>query len=213
MQQHMMARRAATALLPQWSSRVFSVEQDGRSPCFFSVRRDTPPGGHAPPELFSSGRCYSLLVCSADRIRAARYHAELRAKLTGLLPPECSVSPMTSFLTAARDSVVKGYFLKDPAESPQTAERLLRDLARHEPVLVCSYSKRACGQVWTQHLWWSPEGGATGSPQEFHVVGCDELEGHQSLLGEVFLSFEEARDVMRQVRPAVSEIMAVRSKL
>lgn len=202
-----MARRAVMSLLPQWSSRVFSVEQDGGSTCYFAVRRETLPSGDAPPELFASvppscGRCYSLLVCAADRIRAARYHAELRDKLTAVLPPECRVSPMSSFLTDVKDSVVKGYFLKDHTEQ---AERVLADLTRHDPVLVCAYSRRAGGQVWTQRLCSSSEGDATDSPtREYHVVECDRPVQHPSALcminSDVFHSFEEARDVMRQVR-------------
>lgn len=215
-----MARRAVMSLLPQWSSRVFSVEQDGGGPCYFSVRRERLAAENSPPELFASvppscGRCYSLLVCAADRIRAARYHAELRHKLTGVLPPECRVSPMSSFLTNVKDSVVNGYFLKDYTESSVEAERLLTDLTRHDPVLVCSYSRRACGQVWTQHLWSSSEGEGMESPQQYYVVDCDRPGQHPSSLSiidsVVFHSFEEACDVMRQVR-AINETMMVQGK-
>lgn len=217
-----MARRAVMSLLPQWSSRVFSVEQDGTSPCYFAVGRGAPPRESAPPRLFASvppgcGRCYSLLVCAADRIRGARYHAELRDKLTAALPPECRVSPMSSFLTNASDSLVKGYFLNDHAESPVASERLLRDLTRRDPVLVCSYSRRADGQVWTQHLWSNSEGEAMETPQEeYYVADCDGPGEHPSTLGiinsDVFYSFEEACEVMRQVR-AISKIMTVQSKM
>lgn len=208
------------SLLPHWSSRVFSVEQDGGSPSYFSVRREAHARGSAPPELFASvppscGRCFSLLVCAADRIRAARYHAELRDKLTAALPPECRVSPMTSFVTNVKDSVVKGYFFKDHTESPVDAERLLKDLTRHDPVLVCSYSRPAGGQVWTQHLWSSSEGGAMGSPQEYQVVDCERPAQHPSTLSminsDVFHSFEEACDVMRQVR-TIGDTVTVQSE-
>lgn len=206
-----MARRAVMSLLPHWSSRVCCVEQDAGSPSYFSVRREAlPNGGNVPPEPFASvppgrGACFSLLVCAADRIRAARCHAALRDRLTAALPPECRVSPMTSYLPNAKDSVVKGYFFKDHTESPVDARRLFTDLTRHDPVLVCSYSRRAGGQVWTQHLCAGSEGGAMDGPHEFYVVDCDAPPQHPATLSlinsDVFHSFEEACAVMRQVKP------------
>lgn len=205
-----MARRAVMSLLlPRWSSRVFSVERDGVGPCSFSVGRGAPPREDAPPRLFASlppgcGRCYSLLVCAPDMIRAARYHAELGDKLTGALPAECRVSPMASFLPDARDSVVRGYFWTDPSASPLASERLVKELTPRDPVLACSYSRLADGQVWSQHLWLGTEGESMGTPQEYFVVDCDRPAQHPSTLGiiecDVFHSFEQACEVMRQVR-------------
>lgn len=173
---------------------------------YFSLR-EKPPEGDAP-RLFaavrpSCGRCYSLLVCGGDRIRAARSHAELRDKLTSALPPGCDVSPMSSFLPNVRDSLVKGYFFQDYSESPIASERLLRDLTRHDPVLVCSYLRGVDGQVWTQHLWSDTDDQAAETRQEYYVVQADAPEEHPSALGiincDVFYSFEEAREVMNQV--------------
>lgn len=199
-----MARRAMS-LLPRWSSRVFAVELDG-APLYFSLREKRPE--EDAPRLFttvrpSCGRCYSLLVCSGDRIRGARFHAELRDKLTSALPPGCDVSPMSSFLPNVKDSLVKGYFFQDYSESPFASERLLRDLTRHDPVLVCSYLRGVDGQVWTQHLWSDTDGRALETPHEYYVVHSDAPEEHPSALGiinsDVFYSFEEAREVMNQV--------------
>lgn len=193
------------SLLPRWSSRVFAVELDG-APLYFSLGEKRPQ--EDAPRLFatvrpSCGRCYSLLVCSGDRIRGARFHAELRDKLTSALPPGCDVSPMSSFLPNVKESLVKGYFFQDYSESPFASERLLRDLTRHDPVLVCSYLRGVDGQVWTQHLWSETDGQAADTPQEYYVVHSDAPEEHPSALGiinsDVFYSFEEAREVMNQV--------------
>lgn len=110
---------------------------------------------------------------------------------------------MSSFLPNVRDSLVKGYFFQDYSESPFASERLLRDLTRHDPVLVCSYLRGVDGQVWTQHLWSDTDGQAAETPQEYFVVHSDAPEEHPSALGiinsDVFYSFEEAREVMNQV--------------
>lgn len=198
-----MARRAMS-LLPQWSSRVFSVELDGAS-FYFSIQEKHRGG--AIPRLFeavqSCGRCYSLLVCSSDRIRRAKLHAELKEKLIRALPPECDASPMSSFLPNVKDSLIKGYFLKDFSASPVASEQLLRDLTRHDPVLVCSYMRVEGDQVWTQHLWPCEDSQAMELSEEYYVVHTEAPQYHPSTLNiinsDVFYNFEEARQVIQQV--------------
>ncbi|PWA22573.1 hypothetical protein CCH79_00015152 [Gambusia affinis] len=67
-------------LVQRWSSRVFSVEVDG-APRYFGVREQLR-GEPVPPDVFSEvqkqDRCYSLLVCSGDRVTGDRFHWELR---------------------------------------------------------------------------------------------------------------------------------------
>lgn len=198
-----MARRAMS-LLPQWSSRVFSVELDG-APFYFSIQEKRRGG--AIPRLFeadqSCGRCYSLLVCSSDRIRRAKLHAELKEKLIRALPPECDASPMSSFLPNVKDSLIKGYFLKDFSASPGASEQLLRDLTRRDPVLVCSYMRVEGDQVWTQHLWPCADSQAMEMSKEYCVVHSEAPQYHPSTLNiinsDVFYNFEEARQVIQQV--------------
>ena len=143
-------------------------------------------------------RCYSVLVCSSDRIRQAKFYWELKDKLLRDLPPDCDVSPMSSFLPNVKDSLISGFFLKD---SSQSSERLLRDLIRHDPVLVCSYLRGGDGQLWTQHLWSGPD--SQRSQQQYYVVPSEAPECHPATLNiinsDVFYSFEEAREVMRKV--------------
>ena len=194
-----MARRAIS-LLPQWSSRVFSLELDGAS-LYFSLQEKHRGGGEVP-RVFRGvqpcDRCYSVLVCSSDRIRQAKFYWELKDKLLRDLPPDCDVSPMSSFLPNVKDSLISGFFLKD---SSQSSERLLRDLIRHDPVLVCSYLRGGDGQLWTQHLWSGPD--SQRSQQQYYVVPSEAPECHPATLNiinsDVFYSFEEAREVMRKV--------------
>lgn len=161
-------------------------------------------------EVPNRARCYSLLVCSSDRIKRAKFYWELKDKLLRDLPPECHLSPMSSFLPNVRDSLLKGYFLKDHSESSSpTTERLLRDLIQQDPVLVCSYLKCDDSQMWTQHLW-SPEDKQTVDMSEgYYVVPSEEPEYHPSTLNiinsDVFYSAEEACEVLKECGDIIPE--------
>ncbi|XP_076605702.1 UMP-CMP kinase 2, mitochondrial [Chaetodon auriga] len=208
-----MARRVMP-LLTQWSSRVFSVEQDG-APCYFSV--EEKHRGAEVPRVFRTiqkrDRCFSLLICGSDRIRRAKFYAELKEKLSRDLPPECDVSPMSSFLPDVRGSLIKGYFLKDNSDSPSQSEGLLRDLMRHDPVLVCSYLRGEDGQLWTQHLWPHADSQTVETSKEYYVVPSEAPHYHPSALNivnsDVFYSFEEAYEVLKKCGDIIPEATSV----
>ncbi|XP_029316723.1 UMP-CMP kinase 2, mitochondrial [Cottoperca gobio] len=208
-----MARRTMS-LIPHWSSRVFSVELDG-APFYFSTQEKHR--GEEVPRVFREvpnyGRCYSLLVCSSDRIKRAKFYGELKDKLLTDLPPQCHLSPMSSFLPNVKDSLLKGYFLKDYSESSSPTERLLRDLIQRDPVLVCSYLRGEDSQVWTQHLWSHADSQATQTSKDYSVVPAEAPEYHPSTLNivnsDVFYSFEEAYKVLKECGDIIPEAMAV----
>lgn len=202
------------SLLPHWSSRIFSVELDG-APVYFSTQEKHR--GEEVPRVFRKiqnyGKCYSLLVCSSDRIRRAKFYGELKDKLLRDLPPECHLSAMCSFLPNVKDSVLKGYFLKDNSECSSATERLLRDLIQHDPVLVCSYLKREDGQLWTQHLWSAADSKTVGMSKNYYVVPSEAPEYHPSTLNiinsDVFYSFDEAYEVLQKCGDIIPEATSV----
>lgn len=193
-------------LLPHWSSRVFSVELNG-APFFFSIQERHREGEDMPhvfKDVHRYERCYSLLVCSRDRIKEARFYAELKEKLLRDLPKGCDLSPMSSFLPNVKDSLLKGYFLKDRSACSSLSERLLRDVIQHDPVLVCSYLKSEDGQLWTQRLWDDDADCQTMEmSKDFCVVPSEAPEYHPATLNiinsDVFYSFEEACKVLNEV--------------
>ncbi|XP_054470584.1 UMP-CMP kinase 2, mitochondrial [Anoplopoma fimbria] len=208
-----MARRTM-ALIPHWSSRVFAVELDGAA--FYFATREKHRGEEAPRvfrEVQNNARCYSLLVCSGDRIRRAKFYAELKDTLLRDLPPQCHLSSMSSFLPNVRGSLLKGYFLKDTSESSSPTERLLRDLSQHDPVFVCSYSKCEDDRLWTQHLWSHADSPTTEMSKDHYVVPSEEPEYHPSTLNiinsDVFYSFEEACDVLKKCGDIIPEALSV----
>ncbi|XP_059208538.1 UMP-CMP kinase 2, mitochondrial [Centropristis striata] len=208
-----MARRMMS-LLPQRSSRVFSVELNG-APFYFSTQE--AHRGEEVPNVFRETqpdtRCYSLLVCSSDTIRRAKFYGDLKEKLLRDLPPECHLSPMCSFLPNVRDSLLKGYFLKDNSESSSPTERLLKDLTQRDPVLVCSYLRGEHGHLWTQHLWSPADSQTMEKSKDFYVVPSEAPEYHPSTLNiinsDVFYSFEEAYDVLKKCGDIIPEATSV----
>lgn len=186
--------------LSQWSSRIFSVELDGAD-SYFALQETRK--GDVSPEAFRRAhrdRCYSVLVSCSHRLRQVKFHADLKDKLLRALP-FCDVAPMSSFLPGVRDSLIRGYFLKDHSEDPSSSDRLLRDLVSRDPVLVCSYVRCEDGATWTQNLW--PDA-HNETMKKFYVVQSELPEVHPSTLNiinsDVFYSFEEAREVLKEVK-------------
>lgn len=195
-----MARRTMS-VASQWSSRIFSVELDGAE-SYFAIHESR--NGDVLPEAFRRAhrdRCYSVLVSCSDRLRQVKFHADLKEKLLKALPAGCDVDPMSSFLPGTRGSLIRGYFLKDSSEDPSFSGRLLRDLMRDDPVLVCSYVKCEDGGTWTQNLW--PDAHSE-TMKKFYVVHSEAPKVHPSTLNiinsDVFYSFEEAREVLKEVK-------------
>lgn len=188
-------------LVQRWSSRVFSVDMDG-APLYFRIREKLR-GETAQPAVFNKlqkeDRCYSLLLCSGDRITGDRFHWELRDKLLRELPAGSDVTSMSSFLPDEKGSMLKGYFLKGRPDSSPLIEAILSKLEQSDPVLVCSYSQSDDGQQWAQCLW-SP---AEENLLRFYVVPSEVPEHHPSVLNmincDVFYSLEEACDVLKKV--------------
>ncbi|KAK5605810.1 hypothetical protein CRENBAI_005530 [Crenichthys baileyi] len=198
-------------LVQRWSSRVFSVEVDG-APLYFGIREKLR-GPTALPAVFTrlqkEDRCYSLLVCSRDRIRGDRFHWELRDKLLKDLPPGSDVATMSSFLPDEKGSLVKGYFFKSRAEDSPLIEGILSDLEHSDPVLVCSYSQSEDCQQWTQSLWSHAE----KNQMKFYVVPSEAPKHHPSALNminsDVFYSLDEACDVLKKCGDIIPETLSV----
>lgn len=191
--------------LGQWSSRVFSVELDGiYPPVYFALQEKHQKEAQ---QVFSivqkNERCYSILVNSNDRIKRAKFYGGLKDRLLQELPSECEILAMSSFLPNVKNSLLKGYFLKDVSESSSPTECVLSDLIQNEPVVVCSYIRGGDGQLWSQHLWSHSDGGRMGAFEKYYVVPSDAPEHHPSTLNiinwDVFYSFEEAYKVLQEV--------------
>ncbi|KAM9842881.1 UMP-CMP kinase 2, mitochondrial [Aulostomus maculatus] len=210
--------RRTMALLPHWSSRVFSVEPlEESAPLYFAIQ-EKHPGDKPPPRVFGklqrSDRCYSLLVCGDDRIRRAKFYWELKDKLLRELPSQCHLCPMSSFLPDVKGSLIRGYFLKDSSETSSDTEEYLRSL-QHDPVLVCSYVRGEHGHLSTQRLWTRPD--CLETSKTHFMVATEAPEYHPSTLNiinsDVFYSFQEAREVLQKCDDIIPEAASVLEQL
>ncbi|KAM3595293.1 uncharacterized protein V6R79_021147 [Siganus canaliculatus] len=120
---------------------------------------------------------------------------------------------MSSFLPHVRDSLIRGYFLKDLSEDPSSPERLLRDLMQNDPVLVCSYVRGGTGQLWTQDLWPPADSQMMGMTKKYYVVHSEAPEYHPATLNilnsDVFNTFEDAYEVIKECGDIIPEAKSV----
>ncbi|XP_012993104.1 UMP-CMP kinase 2, mitochondrial [Esox lucius] len=201
--------RRMMSRLGQWSSYAFAVEFDTKSdPIYFSLNaKKSKEVQQVFKNVDANERCYSLHVYSDDNFQRARFFGGLKNKLLKELPSECKVAEMSAFQPNVRDSVMRGYFLKDTTKSSVT-ERLLGELLRNDPVYVCSY---LCGEDsgWTQHLWSHTEDGRVEASETYYVEPAEKPEHHPSTLNiinsDVFYSFDDAYKVLKQCRDIIPE--------
>ncbi|XP_062325664.1 UMP-CMP kinase 2, mitochondrial [Osmerus eperlanus] len=198
-----------------WSSCVFSIELDKKSdPIYFSLqdsKRNELLQGFK--NVFTDGKCYSLHVDSNDRIQKAKFYASLKDKLMNELPSDCQIHKVTSFQPHVRDSVIKGYFLKDFSKSSVATEGILKELLHGYPVVVCSYVSGGGGGQFSQHLWSRTECGNVEVTARYSVVPAEAPDYHPSTLNiinsDVFYSFEDAYSVLEECGDVVPGSRAV----
>ncbi|CAN9515906.1 unnamed protein product [Ophioblennius macclurei] len=218
-----MSAKHVLPVLSRWSSRVFSVEVNG-APYYFALAErhegEAPRlFDQLPREEQQQQRCFSLLLLGgSDRIRAARLHAQLKDRLLRELPPRCDVAPMCAFLPEVRESLIRGYFLKDGSDSPSRTLRLLETLAQQEDaLLVCSYSPDRQDQNWTQHVWSREGGSQVVVGKGLCVVSSDPPRYHPATLNiinsDVFYSYQDARDVLEKCVDVLPEASSVLKEL
>lgn len=191
----MCAARAARGF-----SRLFVLEGEARAePLCFGLSAEPRSLEHA--ECLSGARLFSLLVHGGGRVKSARRHAELARTLHSQLPPTCRVSPLTSFQPGVRDSVVRGFFLRDESAASST-EQLLRGLKQTLGVSVFSYEREegSSGQYRCQELWSSDS--EAGSPRLYltHATPPQEHPAVLSIINsDVFYRMEDAHQVLQEV--------------
>ncbi|KAL0969354.1 hypothetical protein UPYG_G00226000 [Umbra pygmaea] len=209
-----MARRMMSRF-GQWSSFAFAVDFDKTSdPVYFSLNAKH---SNELPQVFNNvfaanERCYSIHVHSDDNIQRAIFYGELKNKLLKELPSESTFFEMSAFQPNVRDSVIKGYFLKDSSESSVT-ERFLDELLSHDQVHVCSYLCGDGDRQWSQHFWSHTKDGKVEVSEKYFVQAAKKPEAHPSTLNiinsDVFYSFKEAYNVLKKCGDIIPESKSV----
>ncbi|XP_059376641.1 UMP-CMP kinase 2, mitochondrial [Carassius carassius] len=188
------------------SSRVFAVEFDLRTqPLYFTLSSNPQELHHAHQQLFGDdGKLFSLHVHSDSRTEKARAHAEIKHKLSVTLSRDCDVFEASSFIPDVKNSVVKGFFIRDKSTTA-LSEDILKTLQQSKSVCVFSYKRE--GEYCWQELW-SPVNQVEESVRQY-VTPAAAAEHHPSTLNitnsDVFYSMDEAYKVLQECSHIIPE--------
>ena len=187
----------------QWCSRVFAVEwQHNSDTVYFALSKNpqaSPTGQQQTFEkIFGTGKTYSFHVCTDDRFQRAMLYEDLKNKLISTLP-RGSLLDVFSFLPGVKNSLLRGFLVKDADDSP-----IFNELVQNSGVNVCAYVQEQDNQWW-QHLWSKSDDGTATAVlvDKFCLVPARIPPCHPSTLSimgnDVFYSFGDAYKVMEQV--------------
>uniref|UniRef100_A0A3B1IC03 UMP-CMP kinase 2, mitochondrial n=1 Tax=Astyanax mexicanus TaxID=7994 RepID=A0A3B1IC03_ASTMX len=204
--------------LARGCSRLFLLELEARAEPLCFLLRAEPSAPSCPSSTlallsaFGSARLFSLLVHGGGRVHRARSHAELVNALSSRLPPECRVLPLTAFLPGVKDSVTRGFFLRDESTSSSSTERVLNELKQSHALTVFSYEREenGGGQYWCQELWGCPTTDTeAGENQRLYVTPVTAPQENPTALhiinSVVFYRLDDAYQVLEECRDIIPE--------
>lgn len=183
--------------LAQWCSRVFVVEINQKSePIYFALSSTPSARNKELDELFGSGKLLSVCALGNDRIQSAHSYAHLKRALSENLPPGCELLDSASFLPGVKNSLVKGFFLRDNSAS-SFAERVLTQ--QKDSVCVFTYTPEENG--W--YLCSPVTDEASEHKGKYYVTPAPAPLHHPSTLNiinsDVFYQMKDAYNVLQEV--------------
>ncbi|XP_050988487.1 UMP-CMP kinase 2, mitochondrial [Labeo rohita] len=190
----------------QLCSRVFAVEFDLRTePLYFTLSSNPQVLHHAHQQLFADDKkLFSLHVHSDNRIEKAQTHAEIKHKLSLTLPRDCDVFEAYSFIPDVKNSVVKGFFIRDKSTTT-LAEDVLKTLQESKSVCVFSYKRE--GQYYWQEMLTTCNQVEESVRQ--YITPAAAAEHHPSTLNirnsDVFYCMHEAYEVLQECTDIIPE--------
>ncbi|XP_051579441.1 UMP-CMP kinase 2, mitochondrial [Myxocyprinus asiaticus] len=204
---HFTMLKRAMFLCGQLRSRVFAVEVDLRTePLYFSLSTSPQILSHRDyPQLFGEdGKLYSLHVHCDDRIQKARAHAEIKHGLSEKLARDCDVFEASSYVPDVKNSVDKGFFIRDRSTTARS-EEILKKYHQNKSICVVSYKRE--GQYCWQELW-SPVN-QVERVERHYVTPAAAPEFHPSTLNiknsDVYYCMDEAYKVLKECTDIIPE--------
>ncbi|XP_699055.5 UMP-CMP kinase 2, mitochondrial [Danio rerio] len=185
-------------------SRVFAVEFDLHTKPLYFTLSSSPQVLHGDhQQLFGDcGKLFSLYVHSENRIEKARMYAEIKHKLS---TRGCDVFEASSFMPNVRNSVLKGFFVRDKSTTCLSKE-VLKSL-QQQKVSVCVFSYEREGQHCWQEMW-SAVNHVEESVKQY-IKPAAAAEHHPSTLSisnsDVFYCMDEAYKVLQECADIIPE--------
>ncbi|XP_035250396.1 UMP-CMP kinase 2, mitochondrial [Anguilla anguilla] len=206
-----MAKRVLCRL-GQWCSRVFAVECEPNSdPVYFGLSKNPQASLSGEQQtfekIFGGAKSYSLHICTDDRFQRAMRYEDLKNNLISALP-RGSLLDVFSFLPDVKNSLFRGFLIKDAEAIP-----MFHELVMGSWVNVCTYVQEEDGQWW-QHLWSKSEDATEVLVDKYCLVPARMPQYHPSTLNimgnDVFYSFGDAHKVMEksvEIIPETKELL------
>lgn len=167
-------------------------------PIYFAL--SAKPSAHQPEleALFGSGKQFSVCALCDDRVRSARSHAHLKNTLAENLPPGCDVLDAASFLPDVKNSLVRGFFVRDNSVL-SSAERVVTELQQKGSVCVFTYTREGNGE----YLCSAVSDELAERQRMYYVTPAPAPLRHPSTLNiinsDVFYQMEDAYKVLQEV--------------
>lgn len=178
--------------------RVFAVEFDSE-PLYFTLTAKPHTLRHDYQRFFGDGTLFSLYIDDDDRIHKAQTHAEIQRKVFATFARHCDVLETCSFIPDVKNSVVKGFCIRDKSTSA-LSEEMMKTFEQKESVRVFSY-KHEGPYCWQEELW-SPVN-QTELEERRYVTPASAPLHHPSTLAisssDVFYDMNEAYKVLQEV--------------
>lgn len=193
-----MASRSLSRLA-HCSSRVFMVEINQKTePVYFALSSE--PRAH-PGELealFGSRELFSVCALCDDRVQSALCHARLKTALTAHVPSGCDVFDAASFLPDVKNSLVRGFLLRDDS-GRSCAERVVAQLQQEGSVCALAYTRDGNGHYLCSAVSDEP----AERERVYYVTPAPAPLYHPSTLNiinsDVFYHMEDAYKVLQEV--------------
>lgn len=190
--------------------RVFGVEFDSRTEPLYYTLSSSPQALHRDHQRFFNdyGKLYSLYIHSDNRIQKAQTHAEIKSKLSEKFARFCDVFETSAFIPDVKDSVVKGFCIREKSNTG-ISEEILKTFHQNESVCLFSYKRE--GQYCWQEAW-SHVNQAEKAERQY-ITPASSPVYHPSTLAirnsDVFYSMDEAYKVLQECSDILPESKAV----
>lgn len=166
-------------------------------PIYFAL--SLKPSAHNELDaLFGSGKVFSVCAVCDDRVQSARAHVHLKNTLAEELPPGCDLIDTASFLPDVKNSLVRGFFLRDNS-ALYSAERVVTQLQQKGSVCVFTYARGENGEYLCSAVSDKPAEGEG----RYYVTPAPAPQYHPSTLNiinsDVFYQMEDAYKVLQEV--------------
>ncbi|XP_039604786.1 UMP-CMP kinase 2, mitochondrial isoform X1 [Polypterus senegalus] len=204
-----MARNLARQLA-LWSARVFAAYSDRAEPLYFALSAERPVYQEnaflSLRRIFSNANVYSIHITTENRFLKETIHSKLQTQFSSLLQENCVLIQLVSFLPNQNRSVIPGFIVQDFQRNEET-EITLKDMAKSNECLLCSYKKSEGADLWQQSIWCATEG-AEVEGSTHYIIPSAKPAAHVSVLNVdsvVFHCFEDAYAALQECKECIPE--------